>query len=125
MVKNLPVNLAALAAVGLAVWIFISTLGNTSLQQGIQAQQDQILALQTEIQSLQQELQAQQKQIETASQLNTQIGPAILNELANLQVKNNNIALAVFLQKHGVLAKAPAPPPPAPSPAAKPSRGTN
>ncbi|MFZ9964976.1 MAG: hypothetical protein ACO3GO_07190 [Terrimicrobiaceae bacterium] len=117
MTKNLPVNIVSLAAAGLAVWIFISTLGNNRLQQGIQASQDQILTLQSEIQALQQQLQSQQQQIETASQLNTRIGPAILNELANLQIKNNNIALSVFLQKYGVQANPPAPQAnPAPTP---------
>jgi TolA-binding protein len=121
MPKNLPANIVALAAVGLAFWILISTVGNSRIQQGIQAQQDQILTLQSEIQTLQQQLQSQQQQIETASQLNTQIGPAILNELATLQFKNNNIALAVFLQKHGIQANPPAPQPTA-VPATKPSR---
>lgn len=122
MVKNLSVTIASLAAVALAVWIFISTLANSRLQQGIQSQQDQILALQAEIQNLQQQLQSQQQQVETASQLNDQIGPAILNELVNLQFKNNNIALAVFLQNHGVQVK-PSIPQPSPTPAAKPSHG--
>ena len=122
MPKTLPVNIVALAAVGLAIWIFISTLGNSRLQQGNQAQQDEILALQSEIQTLQQQLQSQQQQIETASQLNNQVGPAILNELAALQIKNNNIALSVFLQKHGIQANPPAPQP-TPTPARKPSRG--
>jgi peptidoglycan hydrolase CwlO-like protein len=122
MPKNLLVNIVALAAGGLAFWIFISTLGNSRLQQGLQLQQDQILALQSEIQGLQQELQLQQQQIETASQLNNQIGPAILNELATIQIKNNNIALAVFIQKHGIQANPPAPPPNS-APAPKSSRG--
>jgi peptidoglycan hydrolase CwlO-like protein len=122
MPKNFLVNIVALAAGGLAFWIFISTLGNSRLQQGLQLQQDQILALQSEIQGLQQELQLQQQQIETASQLNNQIGPAILNELATIQIKNNNIALAVFIQKHGIQANPPAPPPNS-APAPKSSRG--
>jgi len=121
MPKNLPANIVALAAGGLAFWILISTVGNSRIQQGIQAQQDQILSLQSEIQTLQQELQTQQQQIDTATQLNTQIGPSILNELASLQIKNNNIALAVFLQKHGIQANPPAPQP-TPVPATKPSR---
>ena len=66
-------------------------------------------------------MESQQQQIETATQLNTQIGPSILNELASLQIKNNNIALAVFLQKHGIKANPPAPQP-TPVPATKPSR---
>jgi peptidoglycan hydrolase CwlO-like protein len=121
MPKNLPAKIVALAAVGLAFWVFISTVGNSRIQQGIQAQQDQILALESEMQALQQQLQSQQQQIETASQLNTQIGPSILNELASLQIKNNNIALSVFLQKHGIQANPPAPQP-TPIPATKPSR---
>ena len=121
MPKILPAKIVALAAVGLALWILISTVGNSRTQQGIQAQQDQILALQSEIQALQEQLQSQQQQIETATQLNTQIGPSILNELASLQIKNNNIALSVFLQKHGIRANPPAPQP-TPVPATKPSR---
>lgn len=102
MIPKVPFTLAAVLALVLSVWIVFQTFSNGKLQQGIEAKQDGILSAQGEIQNLQQQLQAQQQQIETANQLANQVGPAILNELASLQMKNNNIALAVFLQKHGV-----------------------
>lgn len=102
MPKNPTVHLAALAALALSGWLVFGTWKNGNLQRGIQARQDRILAIQSEIQGLQQQLQAQQQSIEAATQLANQAGPAILNELATLQVKNGNIALGVLLQKHGV-----------------------
>jgi len=103
MVKKISLTLSAVLALVLSVWIVFQTFGNGKLQQEIQAREMKIQLIQTEIQSLQQQLQAQQQQIESVNQLANQAGPAILNEIAALRVKNNNIALGVFLQKHGVL----------------------
>ena len=124
MVKNIPFTLVALLALALSLWIVFQTFGNSKLQQGIQSRQDRIQIIQSEIQSLQQQIQAQQQQIESANQLANQAGPAILNELATLQVKNNNIALGVFLQKHGVQVRNPAPQQVAPT-STKPAKGKN
>ena len=124
MVKNIPFTLVALLALALSLWIVFQTFGNSKLQQGIQSRQDRIQIIQSEIQSLQQQIQAQQQQIESANQLANQAGPAILNELATLQVKNNNIALGVFLQKHGVQVRNPAPQQGTPT-STKPAKGKN
>lgn len=114
---NIPaILLASLAALALAAWGAIDTLGNRKLQAGIQARQDQILALQSEIQSLQQKLQAQQQQIEAAGQLANQAGPAVLNELASIQLTKGNSAIAVLLQRYGVQARPPQPAPQSPKP---------
>lgn len=124
MVKNTTLTLAAVLALVLSLWIVFQTFDNSKMQRGIQSKQDQIQAMESEIQNLQQRLQSQQQQIDSATQLANQAGPAILNELANLQLKNNNIALSVFLQKYGVQVRNPAPQPVAPSPA-KPPKGNN
>lgn len=86
----------------MAVWFACGTAANGKLQDGVHAKEAEILALQSKIQALQQTVQAQQQQIDTSNQLANQVGPAILRELFELQAKNRNIALAVFLQKHGV-----------------------
>lgn len=124
MVKNTPFTLTALLALALSGWIVFQTFGNSKLQQEIQAKEVEIQLIQTEIQSLQQQIQAQQQQIETANQLANQAGPAILNEIATLQLKNNNIALGVFLQKHGVQIRQSSPQPSTQQPP-KPAKGVN
>lgn len=117
MPKNPAILLVSLAALALAAWGAIDTLGNRKLQAGIQARQDQILALQSEIQALQQQLQAQQQQIEAATQLANQAGPAVLNELANIQLSKGNVAIGVLLQRYGVQARPPQTAPQSPKPA--------
>ena len=127
MLPKTSFTIAAVLALVLLVWIVFKTFSNSSLQQAIQLKQEEIQAAQNEIQSLQQQLQSQQQLVEAAAQLANQAGPAILNELAGLQVKNNNIALAVFLQKHGVGVRNNAAQPPDPQPAkpGKPAKGAN
>lgn len=101
--KRFPLSaFAAGLALALSVWLGLGTLGNSGRQDGVRAREAEILALQSRIQGLQQRLQAQQQQIDTGNQLAAQTGPAILRDLMDLQAKNRNIALAVFLQKHGV-----------------------
>jgi len=124
MVKNALFALTALLALVLSASIVFQTVGNSKLQQAGQAKDAEIQAMQTEIQTLQQQLQTQQKQIESANQLANQVGPAILSELATLQVKNNNMALGVFLQKHGVQVRDTAPQSSTPQPP-KPTKGLN
>lgn len=124
MLKNALFALAALLSLVLSASIVFQTVGNSKLQQAGQAKDAEIQAIQTEIQTLQQQLQTQQKQIESANQLANQAGPAILSELATLQVKNNNMALGVFLQKHGVQVRNPAPQQVAPT-STKPAKGNN
>jgi peptidoglycan hydrolase CwlO-like protein len=124
MLKNALFALAALLALVLSASIVFQTVGNSKLQQAGQAKDAEIQAMQTEIQTLQQQLQTQQKQIESANQLANQAGPAILSELATLQVKNNNMALGVFLQKHGVQVRDTAPQSSTPQPP-KPTKGLN
>ena len=124
MVKNTPFTLTALLALALSGWIVFQTFGNSKLQQEIQAKEVEIQLIQTEIQSLQQQLQAHQQEIETANQLANQAGPAILTEIATMQLKNNNIALGVFLQKYGVQIQQTSPQSTAPQPP-KTTKGLN
>jgi peptidoglycan hydrolase CwlO-like protein len=124
MISKIPLTLTAALALILSASIVFQTVGNSKLQQAGQAKDAEIQAIQTEIQTLQQQLQTQQKQIESANQLANQAGPAILSELATLQVKNNNMALGVFLQKHGVQVRNPAPQQVAPT-STKPAKGNN
>jgi peptidoglycan hydrolase CwlO-like protein len=124
MISKIPLTLTAALALILSASIVFQTVGNSKLQQAGQAKDADIQAVHSEIRSLQQQLQTQQKQIESANQLANQVGPAILSELATLQVKNNNMALGVFLQKHGVQVRNPAPEQVAPT-STKPAKGNN
>ena len=62
---------------------------------------------------LQQDIQTRQDRIQ-----------AVQSEIQTLQLKNNNIALGVFLQKHGVQVR-PSPPKSSPTPSPKPAKGVN
>ena len=80
-------------------------------------------ARQLAIQSQQQQLQLQQQRIDSGAQLANQLGPAMLRDLAALQLQNKNQKIADLLKKYGVEARAeqaPAKPAstPAPTPAA-------
>jgi hypothetical protein len=112
----MPLNYLSTGATGLALllslWFLVGTLSNQSLQNGLQKQQDEIQALQGSVQSQQQQLQSQQQQIESGAQLANQVGPAVLRDLAELQLQNKNQKIAVLLKKYGIEAKAN---PPAPS----------
>lgn len=101
--KKFPLSaLATGLALAMSLWLAFGTLGNAKLQEGVRAKEAEIQTLRSNIQALEQRLQAQQQEIDTTNQLANQIGPAILRDLVDLQAKNGNIALAVFLQKHGV-----------------------
>ena len=64
--------------------------------------QDEIQAHQLAIQGQQQQLQAQQQQIEAAAQLQNQIGPAMLRDLAQISVSNKNNKITELLKKYGM-----------------------
>jgi SMC interacting uncharacterized protein involved in chromosome segregation len=101
--KKFPLSaFAAALPLAMSLWLAFATLGNARLQEGGRAKEEEIQTLRSKIQALEQRLQEQQQQIDTTNQLANQIGPAILRDLVDLQAKNGNIALAVFLQKHGV-----------------------
>ncbi|MFM8716789.1 MAG: hypothetical protein ACKOHM_01650 [Spartobacteria bacterium] len=123
MFKNPLITLLATLALACAALIVFQTSGNGKLQENIQGREQEIQTVQSEIQKLNQQLQEQQQRIESAQQLANQAGPAVLNEMASLQLKNNNIALGVLLQKHGVQVRNPQSPA-APQPS-KSQKGTN
>jgi hypothetical protein len=108
----------------LGLWFLGSSFGNQGLQRTLQKKQD-------DIQAQQQELQSQQQLIDAGSQLAQQVGPAMIRDLAALQLDKNNKKIAQLLLKYGIEAKAnPAPanapaPPPAPpaAPNPKPQNG--
>ena len=92
-------------AVLLSLWFLVGTWSNQSLQRGLQKQQDEIQVGQNAIQQQQQKLQAQQQQIDAASQLANQVGPAMIRDLATLQIQNKNQKIGTILKKYGIEAK--------------------
>ncbi len=96
---------ASLLALVLAVWLLISSGSNISLQASLQKQQDEIQTRQQAVQLQQQQLQTQQQQIESGAQLAQQVGPAVLRDLAELQVQNKNTRIRDLLKKHGLEVK--------------------
>ena len=89
---------ASTLALVLAAWLFVSSSSNITLQSALQKQQD-------EIQTRQQAVQLQQQQIESGAQLAQQVGPAVLRDLAELQVQNKNLRIRDLLKKHGLEVK--------------------
>jgi hypothetical protein len=92
---------ATLAAV-LGLWLAFSGFSNTSKQASLLALQETAQAKSTTVQKLQRDLQAQQQQIESGAQLAQQTGPAVLRDLATLQVENRNEKISVLLKKYGL-----------------------
>ena len=56
-------------------------------------------SLQQEVQKQQQELQKQQEQINTGSQIQQKVGPALLQDMAQVSLKNEK--MKALLGKHG------------------------
>jgi len=101
---KIPTLLAAIAVLGLGAWFLQGTLANQALQRALQNQQDDIQARQLAIQNIQQTLQLQQQRIDAASQLANQTGPALIRDLAELQLAKNNLSIARILRKYGITA---------------------
>jgi uncharacterized membrane protein YhiD involved in acid resistance len=91
-------------ALVLALWFLVGTWSNQGLQNSLQRQQEDIQARELTIQSQQQQLQSQQQQIDAGSQLANQLGPAIIRDLAALQVDNENSKIEALLTKYGITA---------------------
>ena len=135
--SSMSTQLISIGASGISVllglWFLGSSFGNQGLQRTLQKKQDDIQARQAAIQTQQQELQSQQQLIDAGSQLAQQVGPAMIRDLASLQLDKNNKKIAQLLLKYGIEAKAnpapanaaaPAPksaPNPAPAPPAAPN----
>ena len=102
-------SLASIASCGLALllslWFLVGNWSNQSHQRGLQKQQDDIQARQLTIQNQQQQLQAQQQQIDSGAQLANQVGPAMIRDLAALQLENKNQDIADLLKKYGIEAR--------------------
>ena len=102
----MPYALLSTASSGLALllslWFLVGTWSNQSFESKLLKQQDEIQAHQLAIQAQQQQLQAQQQQIEGAAQLQNQIGPAMLRDLAQLSVTNKNNKITELLKKYGL-----------------------
>jgi len=102
----MPFALLSTASCGLALllslWVLVGTWSNQSFESKMLKQQDEIQAHQLAIQTQQQQLQAQQQQIEAAAQLQNQIGPAMLRDLAQLSVANKNSKITELLKKYGL-----------------------
>ena len=125
----MTLQLFSIGSAGLSVllglWFLGSSFGNQGLQRTLQKKQDDIQLRQQAIQTQQQELQSQQQLIDAGSQLAQQVGPAMIRDLAALQVEKNNRKIGELLLKYGIEAKAnpeapanpPAPKPNPPAPA--------
>jgi hypothetical protein len=87
----------------LAVIVLFVGYGNQGLQTEIQGQQK-------EVQKQQQELQKQQQIIDTAVQIQKQVGPALLQDMAVVSLKNT--PMKELLSKHGYNVQPPASPAP-------------
>lgn len=104
----------------LSLWLFVGSWSVHSKQGAVQALQEKIQARQLAIQSQQQQIQLQQQRIDSGAQLANQLGPAMLRDLAALQLQNKNQKIADLLKKYGVEARAeqaPAKPASTPAPA--------
>jgi hypothetical protein len=103
---SMPFALLSTASCGLAlllsIWFLVGTWSNQSFETKLFKLQDDIQAHQLTIQNQQQQLQAQQQQIEAAAQLQNQIGPAMLRDLAQLSVSNKNNKITELLKKYGM-----------------------
>lgn len=116
-IPSLLSNAAAVLALLLSVSFLFVSRENQALQSKLQKRQTEIQTQQQEIQLQQQELQAKQQQINAAAQLSKETGPAILRDLAGLQLQNKNEKIRKLLNKFGVQATE--------SPAATPSPTSN
>ncbi len=106
----------------LSLWLFVGSWSVHSKQGAVQSLQEKIQARQLAIQSQQQQIQLQQQRIDSGAQLANQIGPAMLRDLAGLQLQNKNQKIADLLKKYGVEARAEqAPAKPASTPAPTPA----
>jgi len=97
--------ISAFAALCLSVWLVILSIANASSASGLQILQEEVMGRQQAVQNQQQQLQAQQQQIDSGAQLAQQVGPAVLKDLAAVQVQNKNIRIAELLKKHGLEVK--------------------
>ena len=102
-----PILSTAIASLTLALsaWFFLGSAANNSVQAELQNRQSEIQTLQQSVQLQQEQLQAQQRQIEAGTQLSQQVGPAVLRDLAGLQIQNKNAKIATLLKKYGIEAK--------------------
>lgn len=102
----MPFALISTASCGLALllslWFLVGTWSNQSSETKLLKLQDEIQAHQLVIQGQQQQLQAQQQQVEAAAQLQNQIGPALLRDLAQLSVANKNTKITELFKKYGL-----------------------
>ncbi len=119
----ISVATAALSLV-LAVIVLAVGFGNQGLQSEIQDQQK-------EIQKQQADIQKQQEQINTGSQIQQKVGPALIQDMAQVSLKNEK--MKALLAKHGYTIQqqpqaTPAPggaAAPAPAPSAAPALPTD
>ncbi|PAZ01498.1 MAG: hypothetical protein CAK85_02985 [Spartobacteria bacterium AMD-G5] len=74
----------------LSLWLFVGSWSFHSKQGAVQALQEKIQARQLAIQSQQQQIQLQQQRIDSGAQPANQLGPAMLRDLAALQLQNKN-----------------------------------
>jgi hypothetical protein len=92
-----------------------------SRSEELQKQQTEFQSQQQTLQTEQQKFQNQQQQINSASQLASQVGPQVLNDLGLAARDNKNDKIKKLLEKYGVTINDKAVSSPAPSSAPKPA----
>lgn len=86
----------------LSVWYLISNGRVQSLSEDLQKQQTEFQSQQQTLQTQQQQFQNQQQQINAASQLASQVGPQVLNDLGLAARDKKNDKIRKLLEKYGV-----------------------
>lgn len=86
----------------LSVWYLISNGRVQTLSEDLQKQQTEFQSQQQTLQTQQQQFQNQQQQINAASQLASQVGPQVLNDLGLAARDNKNDKIRKLLEKYGV-----------------------
>jgi hypothetical protein len=83
----------------LGIWLFVLGGKSQGLQSELQKLQQEVQNQQQILQTKQQQLQLQQEQINAGNTISQQVGPALLQDMASLSLKNEK--LKNLLAKHG------------------------
>ncbi len=83
----------------LGIWLFVLGGRSQGLQTELQKLQQEVQAQQQSLQTQQQQLQVQKARIDRGNTISQQVGPALLQDMATLSLKNEK--LKNLLAKHG------------------------
>ncbi len=93
---------AAVACLGLCLWLYIGTSGNGRLQATLQQREATLQEEQEKFSGQQQQLQTQQQQINTANNFQQQVMPTVISELRAVALQNKNEKLKSLLARYKV-----------------------